>query len=183
MECVALLSAADLTSDHWADRILALDRDNMTQILRESGREFPEQRRRCVLREPSLVLLALMRGEELAGYVDFCGDWRDRKDIYLSSIQLRPRYRCGMYVAKLLVATVRALRERSFRHLRGEVQKNNSAAVALFSRLGFVIRERADSHVSWEVIGDRTLLNSQYVTRLMRRMERDFTMVDDQDPR
>lgn len=170
---IHVLSAADVATDDWADRILALDRENMTQILLESGREFPEQQRRRVLQDPSLVLLALISGEELVGYVDFCDDWRDPNDIYLSSIQLRSPYRRGMAVAKLLVATASALKERSFRHLRGDVQENNKVAVALFSRLGFVIRERADSQRSWEVIGNRTLLNSQYVSRLMSRMERD----------
>jgi len=167
------LSTTEVGSTDWADRILALDRENMTQLLQESGREFPEQRRREVLRDPSLVVLALVNGEELAGYVDFCADWRDREDIYLSSIQLRAPYRHGMAVARLLVAVMRALEKKSFRHLRGDVQENNKAAVALLSRLGFEIRERPDNRRGWDVLGDRTLLTSRYVTRLMSRMERD----------
>ena len=169
---IQVLSSADLASNDWTDRIITLDRENMTQILCESGREFPDQRRRRVLSDPSLVVIALVNEEELAGYVDFCDDWRDRKNIYLSSIQLRSPYRRGMAVAKLLVATARALKTRSFRYVRGEVQENNKTAIALFSRLGFVIRERTGGQGSWEFIGDRTLLSSQYVTRLVRRMER-----------
>jgi len=173
MSHIQVLGAADLASNDWADRILRLDRENMTQILRESGREFPEQRRRRVLCDPSLVVIALVNGEELAGYVDFCDDWRDRKDVYLSSIQLRGPYRHGMSVAKLLVATAGVLKKRSFRYLRGDVQQNNHAAVALFSRLGFVIREQG-GQTSWEVIGDRTILRSHYVMTLIRRTERDW---------
>ena len=171
---IRVFSAADLASEDLTDRILALDRENMTQMLRESGRDFPEHRRREILRDPSLVLLALISGKQLVGYLDFCDDWRDRKDIYLSSIQLRPTYRNGMSVAKLLVAAARLLTERSFACLRGDVQESNTAAVALFSRLGFAIRERGDKPGSLEVIGDRTLLDSEYVTRLMGRVERDF---------
>lgn len=166
---VQVLAAADLESNNWIEKILALDHQNMTAILRESGREFPESRRRRVLRDPSLFVVVLINEEELVGYLDFCDDHRDSKDIYLSSIQLAPRYRHGMSIAKLLAPAARALRKRSFRNLRGDVQRNNTTALALCSKLGFQMRERAVGQTSWDIVGDRTLLESAYVTRLLRR--------------
>ena len=171
---IQVLSAADLATGDWAKRILALDRENMAQILRESGREFPEQRRRRVLSDPSLIVIALIDGDELAGYLDFCDDWRHAEDIYLSSIQLRPAYRHGMALARLLDPAARALSTRPFRRLRAEAQRNNTAAIALCSKLGFTVRPRADRRASCELLGERTLLRSRCLTRLMQRSAREL---------
>ena len=169
MHRIEVLGAEDLQSGGWIEKILTLDRQNMTEILRKSGRAFPESRRSRVLRDPSLVVIAMVGGDELVGYVDFCTDARDDRDIYLTSIQLVPRYRRGMSIAKLLVAAARALKGRSFRYLRAEVQAGNDAALALCARLGFRIREGVATQASWDIIGDRTLLESEYFTRLLRR--------------
>jgi len=166
---IQVLGAADLESNDWVERILTLDRLNMAQVLRESGRDFPELRRRSVLRDPSLVVIALVNREELIGYVDFCDDQRNRMDVYLTSIQLVPRYRRGLSIAKLLAPAARILKKRSFRYVRADVQRSNIAALTLCSRLGFRTRERADSQTSWDVIGDRTLLESEFVTKIMDR--------------
>lgn len=166
---IEVLGADDLESDDWVEKILALDRQNMTGILRKSGREFPEARRRRVLSDQSLVVIALLGGEELLGYVDFCADPRDDRDIYLTSIQLVPRCRRGMSIAKLLVSAARSLKGRSFRYLRADVQSGNDTALALCTRLGFQIRGHAGSQTSWDIIGDRSLLDSKYFAWLLHR--------------
>lgn len=49
---IQVLSATNIAANDWADRLLALDGENMTQILLESGREFPEQQRRIAPPRP-----------------------------------------------------------------------------------------------------------------------------------
>jgi ribosomal protein S18 acetylase RimI-like enzyme len=169
---IEVLSASDLATGGWVDRILALDRENMTNTLRASGLDFPEAQRRKGLCDPSLVVIALVDDDELLGYVQFCNDWRDASDVYLSSIQIRAPYRRGMSVARLVVAAAQSLRNRSFRSIRGGVQSNNIAAISLCKRLGLSIRERVDSEVSLDISGSRTLLDSEFLARLERRARR-----------
>lgn len=165
-----VLDAAMIESQGWVDAILALDRENMSSILRAAGLEFPEDQRRSRLRDSSTVLIAVLDEGTLAGYVEFCADWKCDERIYLSSIQLREKYRHGRAFAILLVECAKALESRAFAHLRTQVQANNRTAVRLYEKLGFQHSKHMGDSVTIELTGSRDLLDSELLRRLKRSM-------------
>lgn len=161
-----VLTSSAIESEKWADRILALDRENMTQILRGAGLPFPEDKRRRGLRDPSTVLIALLDDGALAGYVQLCKDWNCDKDIYLGSIQVRKRYRRGRAFAILVVECARQLKSRSFNLVRTHVQANNHVVIELCRKLGFRVSKVPEVGPSLELAGSRALLESEALCRL-----------------
>ncbi|CAN5710020.1 hypothetical protein BH09MYX1_BH09MYX1_02170 [soil metagenome] len=91
-------------------------------MFEELGRAFPEERRRKGLFGPTTELIVAFDDGELAGYLEFCRDWTDDRDVYLSSVQIAERHRGGMLFGALIREAHRVLRERTFRKLTSNVQ-------------------------------------------------------------
>jgi ribosomal protein S18 acetylase RimI-like enzyme len=166
------LTRDELRSPEWVDAILDLDRENMKTVLDGAALPFPEENRRRGLAGESTVVIALLRGDELAGYAEFGRDWDDARDLYAGSIQLRRRYRGTAAMGALLLASLRYLRTERFRQVRAGVQANNDAAIRLYRRLGFEVRPRADTDASLAVTAERAVLESAAVRRLEAALAR-----------
>lgn len=117
--------------------IIDLDRENMTPILEQVGRAFPDALRLKGLHSPTTELIVATHGTELAGYIEWCRDWNDVNNIYLVSIQIAPQYRGGTLFALLLRKACSELQQRNFAKLTSNVQTSNAKMIALFSKLGF----------------------------------------------
>ena len=104
-----LIDSLTIQAEGWTDRILTLDADNTTGILGAVGLEFPEEKRRKGLQDPSTILIALLDGESVDGYVEFRQDWNHGEDIYLSSIQVRQDSRHGLTLGILIAECAKAL--------------------------------------------------------------------------
>jgi ribosomal protein S18 acetylase RimI-like enzyme len=150
----------------------------MTAALRRAGLEFPEERVRAGLRDSTTVIILLLDGATLAGYVEFGRDREHERDIYIRSLQLRERYRNTFALAVLLVEASRALAPLTFERLRTGVQKNNERAVRLYRKLGFTLTEREDNPASWRVEGGRDLLDSELMRRLTRAVAGRYRRAD-----
>jgi hypothetical protein len=170
MKTARLLDSLTIQAEGWVDRILALDRENMTGILEVAGVHFPAENRRKGLTGPSTMVVALLNGDSLDGYVEFCEDWNDANDIYFGSIQVRLACRHGYTLGILLVECAKALEHRTFSRLRAGVQKNNKNAVALSEKLGFEMRVRPGNDRSLDIVGERQLLHSAIVNELRDRL-------------
>jgi hypothetical protein len=104
-------------SEGWTERIVQLDKQNMVTILEAAGMAFPEGRRRGTLADPSEVVIVVIARQQLQGYVSYCRDARDPRDIYIDSIQLDADYRDLYSLPILVVECAKALRAESFRRL------------------------------------------------------------------
>ena len=171
MLAIRVLEASIIDLEGWTEKILALDRENMSPVLERAGLEFPEETRRQGLMDASTVEIVLLDDGKLAGYVEFCKDWSCDRDIYLGSIQLRRQYRGGWAFAILLVECAKALETRNFCRLRAGVQKNNRTIVELYRKLGFKLSERPGSRASLDVTGSRDLLHTERLHRLEKAVE------------
>ena len=166
MRTVRHLDAARVLAEGWAEAILALDRENMAEILAAVGLDFPEERRRQALAERSTVVIVLESGGTLDGYVEMSRDERDADGVYLSSIQVRRWRRGGISSGILLVECADVLKSSPFLRLRSEVQASNAGGIALFRKLGFELRARPGGSRTLDVLGDRKLLGSPILRRL-----------------
>ena len=166
MFAVWKVDAEAIMREDLADRIVALDRTTMSETLSEAGIEFPEEKRREGLKNPSTVVILLLDDNRLAGYVEFCEDYTCSSDIYISSIQLLEKYRGGIALPILIVECAKELRERRFGLLKTNVQKNNLRATELYKKLGFRVTEKPGSERSLNVTGDGKLLSSELILKL-----------------
>ena len=174
MRNVRTLTPMTIHTESWTDRILDLDREHMADILGKAGIPFPEERRRKGIEHPSTVVIALVDGHKLNGYVEFRADSDHLEDVYLSSIQIRRGYRHGLTLGILVVECAKALEKRSFNCLRSTVQRNNAPAIRLFTKLGFELISRPGNDPSLDVIGTRQLLHSKLISELKKRLAQNY---------
>lgn len=168
---VLVLTGPELEAGGWIDRLLALDRANMRSVLSGAGLEFPEERRRAGLAHPGTTAVLLLRGGELAGYVDFTRDRRDPADLYVASLQLAESTRGTAAFGVLLGAALDVVRRLPFRRLTTSVQTTNPSVLALARRLGFAVAPLPD-RPSAGVTADRGWLDSPEVRRLAKALAR-----------
>jgi L-amino acid N-acyltransferase YncA len=149
-----------------ADKIIALDRRNMEATLRAVGLEFPEQRRRTTLFHPSNQMVIVTVEQEVVGYVDYCDDLTDPKDVYVSSIQIETDNRGGMLFKLLLSHLLASLRARSFRRIKTNIQKSNVRMMAIAKKAGFTLQENPKNPTTLDVFAERQLLDSPKLEHL-----------------
>lgn len=71
--------------------VIALDRLDMEPILRNSGFvDFPIEKRIANIQPESTQCFGAFQASILLGYLKICRDWKNAKDIYLTSIQIPP---------------------------------------------------------------------------------------------
>jgi len=170
MLTIHVLNSSTIRSQGWTDKILALDRENMTPILRAAGLGFSDEKRRQGLRDPSIVSVVLVDGETLVGYVEFCTDSYCDANLFLASLQLDRRYRRGIALGILIVECAEIVKTRSFIRLRAGVHRSNREAIQLYRKLGFQLIERRENETIFDAIGRRELLNSERIVRLARHL-------------
>ena len=134
---VELLAGPALAAGGWIDPVLALERENLGPLLRVAGQPLPEERRRAGLAAADRTAVILLRGDVLAGCIDFSRDWNDPADLYVASVQLRPSSRGGQALGILLAAAFEAIRRMEWRRLTANVHPSNHPALRLAGRLGF----------------------------------------------
>jgi len=153
-----------LAASGWIDPILALERENLAPLLRATGQEFPEARRRAELAAADATSVLLLRGGVLAGTIGFVRDWNNPADLYVASVQLRAAARGGPGLGILLAAGLEAARRTPWRRLTANVHPSNHPALRLAGRLGFR-RSAAAGRTSIGLALDREeLLHSPFAT-------------------
>lgn len=149
--------------------VLRLDEVNMTSIMEDCGyTEFPWDKRILGLNRDATQFFACFKDEELVGYLEVGPDWNDSDVLYLSSIQISPRYlNTGVFKA-LIHSTISTLKEQQVDELTSNVQVSNHKMINIFKKLGFEVFERDSGH-TLNVRGNfDKITSSPLVSRLFR---------------
>ena len=141
--------------------LLALDHLNMSSIMDASGvQDFPWEKRIRGLKGESTKTIVALSQRRLLGYLEYCRDWNDSRDIYLVSAQILPEHQGGALFGKLLRAVCSQLAEEEFDHLRSNVQVSNRRMLNIFHRLGFDIRDGRSRHTKVISVSRDSVLKS-----------------------
>jgi Acetyltransferase (GNAT) family len=160
-----LVRGETLKGSPLGDKIIALDRKNMEEMLKAVGRNFPEDQRRITLFHPSNRMIVATKGQEVVGYADYCDDLTDPQDLYVSSIQIEASHRCGSLFKLLLSNLLIDLKSRKFRIIKTHIQKSNPRMIAIARKLGFAVEENPKSPSTLNVFAKREILYSPQVNR------------------
>jgi hypothetical protein len=163
---VLLVKGETLKGSPLADKIIALDRQNMVATLKAVGRDFPEDRRRTTLFHPSNRMIVATKGQEVVGCADYCDDLTDPQNLYLSSIQIEAAHRFGPLFKLLLTNLLIDLKSRKFKVIKTHIQKSNPRMIAIAKKLGFVAGENPKSPATLDVFAKREILYSPQLNRL-----------------
>jgi len=134
---VTVLRGRELAASGWLEPLLALERETMAPLLRETGDAFPEARRRAGLGAEDALIVLVHQGEALAAAAHFVPDWNDPADLYVASVQVSPRARGGAALRRLLGAAAGAVELLPWRRVTTNVHPSNTRALVLAERLGF----------------------------------------------
>jgi ribosomal protein S18 acetylase RimI-like enzyme len=163
-------NSRELVAAHLDDRIIELDKENMSPILAAKGIPFSEEKRRKGL-DTDATLHAACNGEGcVVGYLQYGPDWNHTDAIYISSVQIAPSVRGTSLFTRLVLTACEDLASRSFNRLLTNVQKHNKTAIELYRKLEFTIDEANTSEKSFPVTADRSVLDSERIGRLKRRI-------------
>lgn len=153
------------------ERIIGLDRANMTEILAEAGIEFPEEKRRKGFDKNPVLIVAENAGK-IAGYLEFTRSRTDENEIYISSIQLDKKFRHSKLLLRLIDKFVETVEPEKFTGFETNVQKNNLPVVRLYRRLGFRFEENPRNPASWQLKAERDILENSPVKSLIEKWRR-----------
>src|SRR5690349_17925964 len=87
------------------EKIIEFDKKNMETILKEANMEFPEEKRRKTLAN-KIVLIMAMKKENLIGYIEYCRNLENSREISISSLQIEEKFR-GTSLLMLLIQLLR----------------------------------------------------------------------------
>ena len=127
-----LIRQPELGSAQSVEDILALDRENMAEILALSGQPFPEEKVRAAITDPSAFAVMLYRADTFAGYAHFLRSWSDPNDLYVASLQIRSACRSSGALGVLLNGCLQVLRREHFQGIVSAVQTHNKHAIELY---------------------------------------------------
>lgn len=130
------------------DRIIEFDRRNMGAILEAAEIDFPEAKRRKGFEQNPTFVLAI-KEEELIGYLEYCRSWDDLNCIYISSLQVEPRFRNSKVMVLLVEKALTLMEDEHFTAIETNVQKGNLLAVELYQKFGFVLKEKIPNSTSY----------------------------------
>ena len=150
------------------DRIVDLDRHNMSEILSDAEVTFPEEMRRKGFEGNPTIFIALV-DSKLVGYLQYSRSWDDERDIYVSSIQILSEYRHGPVLTALLNVAREALLREKFDSGVSEVLKTNISAIRLYQKLGFTISTHPQKRKYYSVSGTRSILENSPVLKTIKR--------------
>lgn len=171
---ITKLAARDIRAQAMEDRIVSIDRELMAPILASSGIAFPEEKRRAGLRDPTTTTILLLSSGSIAGYIEVCSDWSCREDIYLTSLQILPRYRRGAAFAILVGEAIAHLRPVAFQNIRFHVQAANTSVAGIARKFSFIpCSPASDGSVIFSA--GRDALDTPIAVRLERRAMRRYT--------
>lgn len=161
-----IFQGPDLQDSDLSRQIIALDRENMRPFFEELGLELPLNKRLAGMSQASTVVIAASQGPNLLGYLEYCEDWSNPKDLYFSSIQIARPSRHGPVFRLLLCECIRQLEKHRWRTLRAGVQKSNHRMQAMLKKLDFKLYDPGSEKTSLVATGDRSVLESSIVQRL-----------------
>ncbi|MDJ0832583.1 MAG: GNAT family N-acetyltransferase [Gammaproteobacteria bacterium] len=150
------------------DQLVELDKLTMGQILSDAGVTFPEEMRRKGFEGNPTIFVASVNSAT-AGYLQYCRSWDNENDIYISSIQILPKYRSGPVLLALLNAARESLLNEEFDKLVTEVLKNNIAAIRLYEKLGFKLNKHPQKQKYLSVSGTKSMLKNKRVLKILSR--------------
>ncbi len=138
---IKTLAGKDIINDEsLLKELMALDRLNMEPIMEACGdKDYPLERRLKGLAGETTKLVAAFNNKTLIGYIEWCRDWNDVANIYLSSVQVLPNYQGGPIFRKLLRSAFYELKDEKFERLTSGTHHSNYRMLGIFKRLGFGI--------------------------------------------
>src|SRR6185369_4790714 len=131
---IKIISGQKALETGLVEQILEFDKRNMHEILEQAGIPFPEEKRRTSF-ETNPTFIIAFNNDVIAGYLEYCCNWENRNEIYISSLQIDHVYRGGTLLLKLLNSTRESLIKEEFTKIVSGVQKNNSRAIRLYQKL------------------------------------------------
>src|SRR5262245_59956701 len=98
---IKIISGQTALETGLAEQILEFDKRNMYEILEQAGIPFPEEKRRKSFEIDPTFIIAF-NNDAIAGYLEYCRNWENKNEIYISSLQIDHVYRGGTLLLKLL---------------------------------------------------------------------------------
>ncbi|MCF6097093.1 GNAT family N-acetyltransferase [Thermovorax subterraneus] len=140
------------------EKIVELDRINMSPILKELGIEFdPERRKNDLVREieKGARFFLVRRGDILAAYLEYMpvsdNCWN------VMSIQIHPAYKKSSILRAIFRQAYREMLSNRPKKVFSSAHKNNESSVRLHRRLGFRIVSEENERYRYEISGDELL--------------------------
>ncbi|MDH5633289.1 MAG: GNAT family N-acetyltransferase [Gammaproteobacteria bacterium] len=122
-------------------------------------------RRKGLASHPTII--TAWQESELAGYLEYCRSWDNKRDIYIASLQILPPYRGGCLLVKLLRQARTLLMCESFDRLVTEVQATNQQALRLYQKLGFSMCTGHEQKKTRKIEATPAILQSALIDRLV----------------
>ena len=160
-----IFTGPELLASGLADEIIEFDRSNMRPIFEKSGIEFPEEKRRKGLEGTKLIVA--FDGPAIAGYLQYQRSWNDANYIYLSSVQIKERYRGGRLLLMLFDEFRVQVAGENFAGFETNVQKANGPAVRMYRKIGFRLEENPRNEASWLAKAGKEILTDSSIAKLI----------------
>ena len=136
------------------ENIINLDIENMREVFEHSEMGHPIDKRKESFNFPG-ILIAAFAFDELAGYLEYGPGWDNPDDIYISSVQIKQKYRNTKLFAELLHTAKKDLERKNFKNIISAVQKTNINAIKIFRKLGFLIEDKENNQKSYRLIAPK----------------------------
>ncbi len=143
----------------------------MTATIEAAGAVFPEENRLKTFQSNPTVIVAL-RGERIAGYIEYLRSWNDARYIYLSSLQIAKEFRNSKLLLQLIDKFIDVVRQEAFIGFETNVQKVNRPAVELCSKLGFSLTQNPRNEASWLATAGPELLIQSPIIKLLENWKK-----------
>ncbi|TYP57672.1 GNAT family N-acetyltransferase [Thermosediminibacter litoriperuensis] len=140
------------------EKIVELDRINMSPILKELGIEFdPERRKKDLEREieKGARFVLVWRGDILAAYLEYMPVSDDCWNVM--SIQIHPAYKRSSILRDIFRQAYREILSNRPKKVFSSAHKNNKSSVLLHRRLGFGVISDENERYRYEISGDELL--------------------------
>lgn len=139
----------------------------MTPIMQASGiSDFSWDNRLKGLDHVSTKVIAAFCKKDLIGYIEFCRDWYDENNIYLSSIQILPKHQGTNVFKRLVQESYVELKNMRYNLLKSNVQKANLRMINIFKKIDFEVIDE-NGRKTMTVVGNPADI---YRNRLFRKL-------------
>jgi ribosomal protein S18 acetylase RimI-like enzyme len=97
------------------------------------------------------TIISIERNNNLQGFISYYDNDEKNESAFLTMIAIDKKYRHMGYGKGLLEFSVSILRTKGFKKYSLEVLKDNSIAINLYKRLGFIVTEERQQHYYMEM--------------------------------
>lgn len=165
---ITKISGSDIFKSSLDKKIIEFDKVNMAEILAEAELPFPEEKRRKGFKNNPTFIVA-WEANRIIGYLEYCRNWDNEKEIYISSLQISPEHRGGVVLLDIIDFANDILMKEEFTKIVSGVQKNNYHAIHLYRRLGFSFQNNQANDKSFIVSATKDIFNNKTVSELIKK--------------